>query len=155
MGRLFDAVAALVGFTRPTTFEGQAAIWLEHLAAGAPVDDVCPFPFRDGELDFRPLLEDVIARRLAGDPPAEIARAAHAGIAHGVNAALVVLARANRIATAALSGGVFQNHLLLTICRRAAPGGLRLWTNHVVPPNDGGISLGQAALAALAPGRRG
>ena len=45
MGRLFDTIAALLGFTRPTTFEGQAAIWLEHLAAEATGADVCPFPF--------------------------------------------------------------------------------------------------------------
>jgi hydrogenase maturation protein HypF len=151
MGRLFDTVAALVGFTTPTTFEGQAAIWLEHLAAGVPPADACPFPFRDGELDFRPLLEDVMARRLAGAPPAEVARAAHAGIAQGVAAALASLADTHGVATAALSGGVFQNHLLLGDLQAGAPGRLRLWTNQVVPPNDGGISLGQAALVALDP----
>ncbi len=155
MGRLFDTIAALVGFTRPTTFEGQAAIWLEHLAADAGGDAVCPFPFHGGELDFRILLEDVIARRLAGERPADIARAALIGIAQGVHGALIALAAEHSVDTAVLSGGVFQNQLLLNELHRRSAGRLRLWTNHVVPPNDGGISLGQAALAALGPAAAG
>ncbi len=149
MGRLFDAIAALVGFTRSMTFEGQAAIWLEHLAESARNDDASPFPFREGELDFRPLLEDVIARRLAGQPPAEIARAAQWGIAHGTREALTSLARQHGVETGVLSGGVFQNHLVLNRLHALSDSSLRLWTNHVVPPNDGGISLGQAALASF------
>jgi hydrogenase maturation protein HypF len=153
MGRLFDALAALVGFTRPTTFEGQAAIWLEHLAGTARTEDACPFPFENRELDFRPLLEDVIRRRLAGEPPAEIARAAQRGIAHGTKAALAAIAMGHGIKTAVVSGGVFQNHLLLNDLHACSAGSLRLWTNRRVPPNDGGVSLGQAALASL--GKRG
>ena len=149
MGRLFDTIAALLGFTRPTTFEGQAAIWLEHLAAEATGADVCPLPFHGAELDFRILLEDVIARRLAGERPANIARAAQVGIAHGVYGALIALAAENAVDTVVLSGGVFQNQLLLNELHSRCEGRLRVWTNHVVPPNDGGISLGQAALAAL------
>ncbi len=152
MGRLFDAIAALVGFTRPVTFEGQAAIWLEQLAGDARDVDPYPFSFRDGELDFRPLLQAVIARRLAGEPPAAIARAAQAGIAQGVLAALTGVARERGLDTAVLSGGVFQNQLFLEALHSHRPGWLELWTNHVVPPNDGGISLGQAALAAFAGG---
>ncbi len=152
MGRLFDTIAALVGFTRPNTFEGQAAIWLEHLARDAGDVVACPFPFVGGELDFRPLLEEVIRRRVAGVPPAEIARAAHAGVATGLHDALTALAATHRLDTAVVSGGVFQNQLLLTDLHARRPGWLRLWSNHVVPANDGGISLGQAAIAALTPG---
>ena len=101
------------------------------------------------ELDFRILLEDVIARRLAGERPANIARAAQVGIAHGVYGALIALAAENAVDTVVLSGGVFQNQLLLNELHSRCEGRLRVWTNHVVPPNDGGISLGQAALAAL------
>lgn len=148
VGRLFDAVAALVGFTRPTTFEGQAALWLEHLARTAPA--VAPYPFPD--LDYRPLLRAVIADRLGGRPAAEIARAVHAGVARSVAELGSRLARAHGTDTLVVSGGVFQNVLLLQelhAALRRAPTALRLWTNRRVPPNDGGISLGQAALAVL------
>src|SRR6202011_4395250 len=66
MGRLFDTVAALLGFTREITFEGQAAMWLEHLAAAAGETAQYEFPLRDGELDYRPLLAAVIDDRLRG-----------------------------------------------------------------------------------------
>lgn len=151
MGRLFDTIAALVGFTRPMSFEGQAAIWLEHLAADADDTSPSPFPFDGHELDFRPLLDDVIARRLAGESAASIARAAHAGIASGLHAALGTLARRHRVDTAVLSGGVFQNQRLLDELHAREEPWLRMWTNHVVPPNDGGLSLGQAALAVVGP----
>lgn len=149
-GRLFDAAAALLGFTRAVTFEGQAAIWLEHLARSAPAVEPYPFPFTDGELDFRPLLHAVARDRQRGRPASEIARAFQAGLAHGVRDACVVLCAAQRTGAVVLSGGVFQNDLLLRDLKRLLEGeSLDVWVNHAVPANDGGISLGQAALAAL------
>ncbi|HSD31309.1 MAG TPA: carbamoyltransferase HypF, partial [Gemmatimonadales bacterium] len=149
-GRLFDAAAALLGFTRAVTFEGQAAIWLEHLARSAPAVEPYPFPFTDGELDFRPLLHAVARDRQRGRPASEIARAFQAGLAHGVRDACVVLCAARRTGAVVLSGGVFQNDLLLRDLKRLLEGeSLDVWVNHAVPANDGGISLGQAALAAL------
>lgn len=148
-GRLFDAAAALLGFTRAVTFEGQAAIWLEHAARAAPAVDPYPFPFVRGELDFRPLLGAVVADRLRGRPCPEIARAFQAGVAHGLRDACRELCRARGLETVVASGGVFQNQLLLADLQELlARESLALWTNHSVPPNDGGISLGQAALAA-------
>jgi hydrogenase maturation protein HypF len=151
VGRLFDCVAALLGFTRAISYEGQAAIWLEHLArsaSGAPPSPL-PMPFASRELDFRPTLHAVIEARARGDAPAWIARAFHAGLARGVATAAHELCDAHDVTTVVLSGGVFQNDVLLAdVLENLALTGLCVWTNHAVPANDGGISLGQAALAA-------
>ena len=149
LGRLFDAAAALLGFTRPVSFEGQAAIWLEHLARDSAGVQPYPFPFVAGELDFRPLLHALVDDRLHSRPAPEVARAFQAGVALGLAQACVALSRAHDIQTVVLSGGVFQNELLLRDLKRSLEAeALQVWTNHIVPPNDGGISLGQAALAA-------
>ena len=150
VGRLFDTAAALLGFVRPISFEGQAAIWLEQLARSSVTTDSYLFPFAGDELDFRPLLDAVIYDRSRGRDPAEIARAFQRGISCGLRDAALAMCEAHSVDTIVLSGGVFQNELLLEDFRAlmaAVP--LRIWTNHTVPPNDGGISLGQAALAAF------
>lgn len=146
VGRLFDTAAALVGFTREISFEGQAAMWLEHVARGAGRVTPYPFPLLGVELDFRPLLGALVADRLRGRDVSEIAAAFHAGIAHGIAAGCA----AQPLEKVVVSGGVFQNSLLLQ--RLAEILGERLWMNKKVPANDGGISLGQAALAAAMAG---
>lgn len=145
MGRLFDAVAALLGYAREATYEGQAAIWLEQLALAAGPQQSYPFP----ELDHRPLVAAVVRDTLGGRSACEIAAAFHATIAAAVVEQVKTLAGEHDIRTVALSGGVFQNELLLNaVCdsleRESA---LRVLTNETVPVNDGGICLGQAALA--------
>ena len=151
MGRLFDTVAALLGFTRAITFEGQAAMWLEGMARRHPFREAYSFPFSGGELDFRPLLAKVVNDRLAGREPGEIARAFHLGIAVGLRDAVLDLCGKHGIDTLALSGGVFQNELLLSDLKALLQGKpIQIWTNREVPSNDGGISLGQSALAAFA-----
>jgi hydrogenase maturation protein HypF len=150
VGRLFDAAASLLGFTREVTFEGQAAIWLEQLARCVAVTEPYPFPFSDGQLDFRPLLFAAARDRMRGCDVREIARSFQRGIAQGLCDALKVISRHHTLDTVVLSGGVFQNELLLEDVKSLLAGeSLQLWTNHAVPPNDGGISLGQAALAAF------
>jgi hydrogenase maturation protein HypF len=150
MGRLFDAVAALLGFTRNVTFEGQAAMWLEQIARTANAVEPYSFPTTSGELDFRPLLHSLILDRARGRDVAEIARAFQLGIAHGLCDCLKSICAEKHINTIVLSGGVFQNELLLQDVKTIlSPTALQIWTNHIVPPNDGGISLGQAALAAF------
>ncbi|MCU1341143.1 MAG: (NiFe) hydrogenase maturation protein HypF [Candidatus Acidoferrum typicum] len=151
MGRLFDTAAALMGFTREITFEGQAAMWLERLARHASTTDAYPFPFTDGELDFRPLLAGMICDRLCGRVSSEIARAFQRGIAQGLHDGVATLCHEQGADTVVLSGGVFQNELLLSDIKSLIEvEGLQVWTNHVVPPGDGGISLGQAAVGAMA-----
>jgi hydrogenase maturation protein HypF len=152
VGRLFDAAASLLGFTREVTFEGQAAMWLEQLARSAPSTEPYLFPFIGKELDFRALLKAVAEDRVRGRDVREIARSFQLGIAQGLRHALNVIARRHGLDTVVLSGGVFQNELLLEDLKSMLTEeerSLQVWTNHAVPPNDGGISLGQAALAAF------
>ena len=150
VGRLFDSAAALLGFTRPITYEGQAAMWLESLARKSADARAFPFPFTNGELDFRPLLLALAEARARGANEHDLARGFQRGVAQGLCDAMVALCREQELDTVVLSGGVFQNELLLSDLRDltgAQP--LQVWTNCAVPPNDGGISLGQAALAAF------
>ena len=149
-GRLFDSAAALLGFTRGITYEGQAAMWLENMAWDAGALEPYPFPFADNELDFRPLLLTVAEDRSRGKAPRKIAGAFQLGVATGLSNAATALCGQWNVDTVVLSGGVFQNDLLLRDVRDLLAGtGLEIWTNHAVPPNDGGISLGQAAMAAF------
>ncbi|MFO0839766.1 MAG: carbamoyltransferase HypF [Phycisphaerae bacterium] len=150
MGRLFDTVAALCGFTRACTYEGQAAAWLEARAtdAGGEASAFAPYPF-DG-IDPRPMLAAIIADRRARRRIEEIAASFHSAIATGASTLATRLAREQGTNTVALSGGCFQNELLLMqLEQRLLAENLTPIRNRDVPPNDGGISLGQAALAAL------
>jgi hydrogenase maturation protein HypF len=148
-GRLFDTAAALLGFTREISFEGQAAIWLEHQARGARQDvEEYPLPFEGEDLDFRPLLAALIEDRRDGRPVSGIARAFHHGLAAGVARAVFEITDREGLDTVVLSGGVFQNRLLLDrLVALLCPASLAVWCNREVPANDGGLSLGQAALA--------
>jgi hydrogenase maturation protein HypF len=150
VGRLFDAAAALLGFVKESTFEGQAAIWLEQLARNSSNSDAYPLPITDSDLDFRPLLDALVQDRLRGRAISEIARAFQRGVATGTVHAIVQLCHSQAIDTVVLSGGVFQNELLLEDMKAILElHRLQVWTNHAVPSNDGGISLGQAALTAF------
>jgi hydrogenase maturation protein HypF len=149
VGRLFDTAAALLGFIREITFEGQAAMWLEQLGRNSVPRFRYPFPLKDGELDFRPLLECVVRDRLLGRDTGEIARSFQLGLAQGLCDALIRLCSDQKTGIVLLSGGVFQNELLMQDLKDLlGQTRLQVWTNHAVPPNDGGISLGQAAMAA-------
>jgi hydrogenase maturation protein HypF len=151
IGRLFDTAAALLGFTREVTFEGQAAMWLEQLACSTADTEPYPFPYRDHELDFRPLLQAMVQDRICDRSWSEIARAFQFGLAHGLGDAVASVAEGYNTNVVVLSGGVFQNERLLKDLKSLFEiEGLEVWTNHSVPPNDGGISVGQAAMAAFA-----
>ncbi len=141
MGRLFDAVAALLALRESVTYEGQAAIELEHLAGDT---EAAPYPWRfgDGAALIRAVHDDLDA----GRPAAGIAAAFHEAIACG---SAVACAEAEAGAPVVLSGGTFQNLRLLASVRRLLEAeGHRVLSHRLVPPNDAGISYGQAAVAA-------
>ena len=150
-GRLFDAVAAIAGVRDTINYEGQAAIELEQRAdPGEPgrypagLTDAAPYRLRCADL-VRAVVEDV----RAGVPADVVSARFHNGLAAAVAGMCFRLRDDTGVGTVALSGGVFQNVLLLTrVTTLLADAGLAVLTHHRVPTNDGGISLGQAAIAA-------
>jgi hydrogenase maturation protein HypF len=156
MGRLFDAVAALMGLRPRVTYEAQAAIELEALARSvprgeAPIYEVDIGPDASGALviDPAPLIAALMAAKASGTPTAVLAAAFHESIGLAAASAAVDLANARGLHTVALTGGVFQNVRLAEIVEEAlVRAGLEVLTHQIVPPNDGGISIGQAAVAA-------
>ncbi len=162
-GRLFDAVAALVGVRRRVTYEAQAAIELEMLAtrwaSGRMEDHVDRYPYdmeQRGEeaiIRLRRLLEGVEADVAASVTPAEIAWRFHRTLAEMVADVCRVISQETGLRTVVLSGGCYQNRLLLDLAvRRLHKTGFRVLVHRQVPCNDGGVSLGQAALAHFAAG---
>jgi hydrogenase maturation protein HypF len=155
VGRLFDTVAALTGFHRTMTFEGQAAIALEALARRAPAAQPYPWPFDGRTWDHGPLLLAIIDDLERGVERSLAARRFHETLAHGILDAALTLRRELEFEAVVVSGGVFQNALLMElVAERLGDADIPLWSNTHVPANDGGISLGQLALAATTPGGR-
>ena len=153
VGRLFDAVAALSGFRGRTGFEGQAAMAVESLATGVPADGAYPFelPAGDGALvvDTRPLIQAIARDTRQGAAPATIARRFHSTLVDAVEAVCGRLRVRSGIETVVLSGGVFVNALLSAeVTERLARAGFRVHRHRAMPPNDGGLCLGQLAIAA-------
>jgi hydrogenase maturation protein HypF len=148
MGRLFDAVAALLGVRDEVSYEGQAAVELEQLARDVVA---APYGWRLG--DTGALVRAVVEDRDNGRAVAEIAAAFHESVAA---AAIAACAEAGEPRTVVLSGGSFQNLRLLESTRAGLEAaGFRVLEHRRVPPNDGGISYGQAAVAAAGGGTVG
>jgi hydrogenase maturation protein HypF len=154
-GRLFDAVAAILDVRDAINYEGQAAVELEQLAAPGERTGY-PAGLRPGAQPEDPLVADgtdlvraVCADVLAGTDRAVAAARFHHGLAALVAECCDRLRAASGLGTVALSGGVFQNLLLLSqVTELLQARGFRVLTHSRVPCNDGGISLGQAAVAA-------
>ena len=141
MGRLFDAVAAILGVRERVSYEGQAAIELEQLAGDEPAE---PFEWRFGETTA--LLAACHAELRRGRPREEVAARFHETVAAGAAAACAETGEPGMVV---LSGGSFQNlRLLGSTTARLEVLGFRVLSHRLVPPNDGGISYGQAAIAA-------
>lgn len=145
MGRLFDAVCALCGLRALATFEGQAAIELE---AAADPSETGSYEL-GGDLDARPLVLAILDDLRAGAAPATVSARFHRAIAGATAEACAAAASRAAVDRVVLSGGVFQNRLLLTLTLdRLETLGLRALVPERLPANDGGISYGQAAIAA-------
>jgi len=154
-GRLFDAVAAILGLRARITYEAQAAIDLESAAFGQPLAgpggyDLDLFAGPAGlVLDPAPLLAKLVADSDAGIPAGVASAGFHAGLGRGLARAAIQLAADEGLDTVALSGGVFQNSRLTDVVVHELEGaGLAVLVHRHLPPNDGGISIGQAAVAA-------
>jgi hydrogenase maturation protein HypF len=153
VGRLFDAVGVLCGLSPRASYEGQAAVELEALARSG--DGVRQYEIELADdasllLDPRAAIRAICGDLCAGAPEASVARGFHLALARASCDATERLARAAGLATVVLSGGVFQNRLLLeAVSLRLEQAGLEVLTPLRLPPNDGGISFGQAAIAAV------
>lgn len=149
-GRLFDAVAALLGVASDVTFEGQAAIALEVIAARGINECYC-FDVQDGEpmiLDFRPTIACIVKDVCSGRPGRDVSACFHNTLSAAVVEVCCRIRRSDGLSRVCLSGGTFQNLYLLgrtvvELRRR----GFEVFLHAMVPTNDGGISLGQAVIA--------
>jgi len=140
MGRLFDAVASLLDVCHVSTYEGEAAARLEA-AADPGVEEAVEIDLGEN----RRLFAELARRRRAGEPAPRLAAVFHESVAAAVARACV----RTGLRTAALSGGCLQNRRLLEACvRRLEAAGIDVYANEQVPANDGGLSLGQAWVAA-------
>ncbi|NDV97715.1 carbamoyltransferase HypF [Salipiger sp. PrR002] len=146
-GRLFDAFAAALGIcAEGQSFEGEAAMRLEALAAAAPECGAYRFASDGGVIDPAPLFAAWAEDAAAGADPGVMARRFHAGLAEAFAAPARALVDRGEAAAVALSGGCFQNALLLDLTVRAL-GDVPVLIHRKTPANDGGLALGQALVA--------
>ncbi len=155
LGRLFDAVAALLGLRSEVLYEGQAAIELEQLAGSHRGADSYPFaledgiPAREATLNVAPMIRAIVSDIQRDVPLSQIASRFHRSIAELLAMACLAVREQTALNVVALSGGVFQNRLLLEqLVARLEGMAFQVYINRRVPPNDGGLSLGQLAVAA-------
>jgi hydrogenase maturation protein HypF len=148
MGRLFDALAGLLSLKQVVNYEGQAAIALEAVA-----DPSCAQAYEftvtpEGIIKAEAVIHRAVEDLLDGAPASEVSAKFHLGVARLIAEIARRVREERKLSRVALSGGVFQNMLLLESTRRILmEGGFEVFTHSRVPPNDGGISLGQAAIA--------
>ena len=150
MGRLFDAVASLLGVCQQVSYEGQAAVELEHLARGGSPAEL-DFDVAGGLLDPAPVIAGLVEGLRGGIPAADLAAGFHQAVIRATTRAAACCAESAGIATIGLTGGVFANRLLLQGLRESLTNrGYEVLTHRIVPCNDGGLALGQATIAAAA-----
>jgi hydrogenase maturation protein HypF len=152
LGRLFDGVAAILGIRGKINFEGQAAMEIEAAADGSTAEAL-PYEIDDSspalQLSFAPAIHELSERKLAGSASATLAQVFHNTVIHALVDMTKLLRDSTGLNRAVLSGGCFQNKLLLEGCIAGLEqAGFEIYSHHLVPTNDGGISLGQALVAA-------
>ena len=157
MGRLFDAVASLLGVRDYINYEGQAAIELEMLAAEENEKDsygdvqwlVNHGNVQTAIIDQRWIIKGIVDDLRSGMDVQRIAAKFHNTIAEFIKDVCLWIRKTRRLSDVTLSGGVFQNMILLNrVYKLLMHEGFRIYLHQNVPPNDGGISLGQAVIAA-------
>ena len=153
-GRLFDAVSALLGICRASTFEGEASMALQFAAekvqlAQPNLTPLAPLIGPDRlYLPTQDLIRRVVEKRLKGEDTAVLAYTFHQDLARMLVGACEKIREDTGLDKVALTGGVFQNHLLLALTDRAlTQAGFTVFKHSTVPPNDGGLALGQAVYA--------
>jgi hydrogenase maturation protein HypF len=149
VGRLFDAVASLLGVRDAVNYEGQAAIELEAIAV---YEDAHGYQFEFDEsrgiVEAAPVIRQIVGDLLFGVPAEAVSARFHLGVAQMIEYVACRVREQQRLDRVALSGGVFQNKLLLEKTRQLlSASGFQVFTHRRVPPGDGGIALGQAAVA--------
>jgi hydrogenase maturation protein HypF len=169
-GRLFDAVSAILGIRKSSTFEGEASTALQfaaetyaaehfsektdnseisHLSVAGDLSDVDDQSGQQIVLQTDTLVTEILRRRLDGEDAGKLAYDFHRGLARLIISACTEIRTQTDCNVAALSGGCFQNLLLLDLCKKGLKErAFRVLTHHLVPPNDGGIALGQAVIAS-------
>jgi len=148
MGRLFDAAAALAGVRQKVNYEGQAAIEFEALADSAEAGKYS-FGLDQDRVETRTMLEALIKDVMGGVSPSKISAKFHNGLAEMAREACLKIKLETGLSEVALSGGVWQNMTLLQKTMQLLENsGFKIYIHHEVPTNDGGLSLGQAVIAA-------
>jgi hydrogenase maturation protein HypF len=155
MGRLFDAAATLAGLRPTVTYEAQAAIEFEALARSVPRGEAPIWPVEIAHeeglliIDPSPLIAAIITERRRGMSSALLAAGFHESLGRAAANAAATLAREHSLGTVAFTGGVFQNPTFSDVVEQALlNSGYEVLVHHTIPANDGGISVGQAAVAA-------
>jgi hydrogenase maturation protein HypF len=151
-GRLFDAVASILGLRQEVTYEGQAAMELEAVASDNSIDStVYPFEFSGDntfEIDLRGTIRALVGDFLRDRQPSVISPRFHRTLAAIIADSCARIRGSDGLHRVCLSGGTFQNLRLLDHCVAGLrESGFEVFIHHRVPPNDGGLSLGQAVIA--------
>ncbi len=147
MGRLFDAFAALIAVQSRVSYEAQAAIEMEAMCEGVTADRGYRFSIEGGIFDPTPVFRSAVEDLRRNVPREQIAAAFHHAVAHMIVDCCLLARQKTGIATVGLGGGVFQNTTLLKLAHAdLSLANFHILTHRKVPPNDGGISLGQAAI---------